>query len=90
MPVSSEIYLSLLFFADPLNTCEDLLGHKSLLSTQIYVHLEAKLFDQLENEYNVRRARSIKGMMALAAVGFSKFDQVGDVHLYRKPKKAED
>ena len=69
---------------------KELLGHKSLLSTQIYVHLEAKLFDQLENEYNVRRARSIKGMMALAAVGFSKFDQVGDVHLYRKLKTAED
>ena len=66
------------------------LGHKSLISTQIYIHLDEKLFQQLNNEFIVRRAVSIKGMMTLAAVGFEKFDQVGDVHLYRKPKDGEE
>jgi len=66
------------------------LGHKSLISTQIYIHLDEKLFQQLNNEFIVRRAVSIKGMMTLAAVGFEKFDQVDDVHLYRKPKGSEE
>lgn len=69
---------------------KELLGHKSLLSTQVYVHLEKKLFEQLQSEYLVRRARSIKGCLALAAVGFTKFDEVGAVHLYRKQKTADD
>ncbi|TET20161.1 hypothetical protein E3J74_04040 [Candidatus Bathyarchaeota archaeon] len=63
---------------------------KSLISTQIYIHLEEKLFQQLNNEFIVRRAVSIKGMMTLATVGFEKFDQVDDVHLYRKPKGSEE
>ena len=66
------------------------LGHKSLISTQIYIHLDEKLFQQLNSEFIVRRAVSIKGMMTLAAVGFEKFDQVDDVHLYRKPKDSEE
>ena len=68
---------------------KEMLGHKTVKSTEVYIHLEQKLFEALESEYEVRRARSIKGMLALAAVGFERFDQVGDVHLYKKPKAAE-
>jgi len=69
---------------------KELLGHKRLTSTQIYIHLEEKLFQQLKNEFIVRRTVSIKGMMALAAVGFEKFDEVDGVHLYRKPRPSEE
>lgn len=75
-------------FRSIMHTAE-FLGHKSVANTQIYVHIHAKLFKQLESEYEVRRARSIKGMMALAAVGFEKYDQVRDIHLYKKPKTAK-
>lgn len=70
---------------DPYHV-KQLLGHKTLKSTEIYIHLEEKLFQQLPMEYVVRRATSIKGMMALAAVGFEKFDEKDGVHLYRKPR----
>jgi len=69
---------------------KELLGHKTVLSTEIYIHLEEKLFQQMRSDFIVRRAVSIKGMMALAAVGFEKFDEVNSVHLYRKPKSAEN
>ena len=68
---------------------KEMLGHKTVKSTEIYIHLEAQLFESLESEYEVRRARSIKGMLALAAVGFTKFDEIEGVHLYKKPKAAE-
>ncbi|MEA2090121.1 MAG: hypothetical protein U9O89_05125 [Thermoproteota archaeon] len=45
-----------------------------------------KLFKEQKDEYIVRRAVSIKGMLALAAAGFTKFDEANGVHLYRKPK----
>jgi integrase len=63
------------------------LGHKKLSSTEIYINLEETLFQQIPNEFIVRRAVSAKGMMSLAAVGFEKFDEVNGVHLYRKPKE---
>lgn len=68
---------------------KEMLGHKTVKSTEIYIHLEAQLFESLESEYEVRRARSIKGMLALAAVGFQKFDEVDGVHLYKKPRAVD-
>lgn len=68
---------------------KQMLGHKTVKSTEIYIHLEAQLFESLESEYEVRRARSVKGMMALAAVGFEKFDEIEGVHLYKKPRACE-
>ena len=68
---------------------KEMLGHKTVKSTEIYIHLEAQLFESLESEYEVRRARSVKGMMALAAVGFEKFDEIEGIHLYKKPKAVE-
>jgi len=65
------------------------LGHKKLTSTEIYIHLEEKLFDQLGSEFIVRRAVSVKGIMALAATGFEKFDVVNGIHLYKKPKNTQ-
>jgi integrase len=64
------------------------LGHKKLTSTEIYIHLEEKLFEQLSSEFIVRRAVSVKGMMVLAAAGFEKFDEINGIHLYKKPKMA--
>lgn len=65
---------------------KQLLGHKTVQSTEIYIHLEETLFQQLESEYVVRRAMSVRGMMALASVGFEKFDETNGIHLYRKLK----
>lgn len=69
---------------------KELLDHKTVKSTDIYIHLEKEYFKQSKNDFIVRRAVSIKGMMALAAVGFEKFDEADGVHLYKKPKSVPD
>ena len=69
-----------------LKHVQRVLGHKTSQSTDIYVHIEEQLFENLPKEYIVRRAVSVKGCMRLAAMGYEKFDDVNGIHLYRKPR----
>ena len=63
---------------------QKLLGHKSILNTQIYEHIEEALFKKPSDEFIVKTARTVEEATKLAEVGFEYWDTVEEVHIYRK------
>jgi len=62
-----------------------MLGHKHLLSTEVYVHLAEELFSNPKDmKFITRAAVNAKGCRMLAEAGFEKFDEINGVHLYRR------
>ncbi|MCK4826392.1 tyrosine-type recombinase/integrase [bacterium] len=62
-----------------------MLGHKHLLSTEVYVHLAEELFsDPKDAKFTTRAAANARGCRMLAEAGFEKFDEINGVHLYRR------
>ena len=62
------------------------LGHKSVLSTQIYVNIEASLFLQTTDEWTSKAATTQEEIMQLIDVGYTKADEIHGIHIYRKRK----
>ena len=66
---------------------KQLLGHKNLSSTMIYIDMEKAIYGEEEhNEYITRAATSVKGARALIEASFEKADEIDGVHIYRKRK----
>ncbi len=66
---------------------KQLLGHKNLSSTMIYIDVEKAIYGEEENnEFITRAATSVKGARALIEAGFEKADEIDGVHIYRKRK----
>jgi integrase len=61
------------------------LGHKSINNTLIYIDLEATLYNT-KDEYTCKGATTKEEIMQLAEQGFTKFDEIDGIHLYRKRK----
>jgi len=62
-----------------------MLGHKHLLSTEVYVHLAEELFSNPKDmKFITRAAVNTRGCRMLAEAGFEKFDEINGVHLYRR------
>jgi hypothetical protein len=47
-----------------------LLGHKQIRNTLKYIHLEAMLFNEINNQYVTKVANNVKESCALVEVGF--------------------
>jgi integrase len=63
-----------------------LLGHRSVLSTQIYINMEQAIFSGSANEYHVKAVSSIEEATALLQVGFEYVTDIDGKKLFRKRK----
>ena len=63
-----------------------LLGHRSVLPTQIYINMEQAIFSGTANEYHVKAVSTVKEATALLAVGFEYVTEVDGKKLFRKRK----
>jgi len=62
------------------------LGHKKSDNTLLYVQLDQKLFNESQDEFIVKTARTPEECTKLIEVGFQLADTMGGIHLYRKRK----
>ena len=62
-----------------------LLGHKSIMTTQIYVNLDKMAFGE-SNEYIVKVASTVDDALKLLEVGFEYVTEMDKVKLFRKRK----
>ena len=66
---------------------KQLLGHKSLSSTMIYIDIEKALYgDHQNDEFISRVATSLKGSRALIEAGFEYVTDIDDYKLFKKRK----
>jgi integrase len=68
-----------------LVTVQRLLGHKSILNTQLYVNLEQAIFEA-NDQYNVKLASNIDEACKLLEVGFEYVTEMDGKKLFRKRK----
>jgi integrase len=64
---------------------KQILGHKSIMSTMIYINLEAALFN-FTDEWTCKTAKTPEEAIQLIQTGFEKADTMGEIHIYRKRK----
>lgn len=65
---------------------KEVLGHKSIQNTLIYVHMEKALFQNVSDEFTVKTAKTLEEAVKLAEVGFEYWDTIDGIHVYRKRK----
>ena len=63
----------------------DMLGIVNPWVVQVYIQL-AQAISLRESDYDVKQARNAEEAVELGSIGYEKFDEFGDVHLYRKLK----
>ena len=63
-----------------------LLGHRSVLPTQIYVNVEQAMFAENANEYHVKAVSTVEEAKALIEVGFEYVTDMDGKKLFRKRK----
>jgi hypothetical protein len=62
-----------------------LLGHKSILNTQLYVNLEQAIFE-FNDQYEVKLASTVDEAVKLVEVGFEYITEMDGKKLFRKRK----
>jgi hypothetical protein len=65
---------------------QQLLGHKDIKSTLIYINLEQALFHTATDEWIVKTAKTIEESIKLLEVGFEHVTDQDGLKLYRKRK----
>jgi len=63
-----------------------LLGHRSLMSTQIYINMERAIFSENDQEFHVKVAENLDEACKLLAVGFEFVTDLEGKKLFRKRK----
>jgi integrase len=61
-------------------------GHRNINNTMKYIHLEQKLFNDVQDDFIVKTAKTSEEAAKLIEVGFQLEDTINDVHLYKKRK----
>jgi hypothetical protein len=64
---------------------QKLLGHKSVLNTQIYVNLEQAIFE-INEDYEIKTAETLDDACKLLEVGFEYVTDMEGKKLFRKRK----
>ncbi len=62
-----------------------LLGHKSVLNTQLYVNLEQAIFE-FNDQYEVKLASTVEEAVKFVEVGFEYVTEMDGKKLFRKRK----
>ena len=70
---------------DPLYVM-NFLGHNDLRSTLIYINLEKVIFNEQNDEFHVKVAKSLEDACKLAEVGFEYFTTIDGTQILRKRK----
>jgi len=70
---------------DPYHV-KQLLGHKSLRNTEIYINLERTIFEPSSNEYTVKIAKAPDEIKSLLDAGFEYVCNKEDLVFLRKRK----
>lgn len=65
---------------------QQVLGHRDIKSTMIYINLEQALFNISNDEFHVKTAKTVEEACKLAETGFEYFDTIDTIHIYRKRK----
>jgi len=66
---------------------QQFLGHKSIENTQLYIQLDKKLFQNIqEDNFIIRAVNTIEEATKLGEVGFEPFMVIQGVQLMRKRK----
>jgi integrase len=65
---------------------QQILGHRDIKSTMIYINLEQALFSVSSDEFHVKTAENADEACRLAEAGFEHFDTIDKIHIYRKRK----
>jgi integrase len=65
---------------------QQILGHRDIKSTMIYITLENALFQNTNEEYTIKTAKTVQEASDLLTVGFEYVTDMGDVKLFRKRK----
>jgi hypothetical protein len=65
---------------------QQILGHRSIKSTMIYINLENALFQNPSDEFHVKTARTIEEATKLIEVGFEFVVKHEDTMIFRKRK----
>jgi hypothetical protein len=72
--------------AHDIERAKRMLGHKSILNTDICVHLEELHFESIEEEYHVRVAENPEEIKVLLETAFEYACSKGDLMFFRKRK----
>jgi len=65
---------------------KNILGHKAIKSTMIYINLESALFQAKSDEFTVRVARTLDEACQLLEVGFDYVTDMEGAKLFRRRK----
>lgn len=65
---------------------KEFLGHQSVKSTEIYIHIDKMLSNYTNDEYTSVAAKTAEEAMKLINEGFTKADEFDGLHIYRKRK----
>ena len=65
---------------------QQLLGHRDIKSTMLYITLEQQLFQNTNDEFHVRVAKTTEDIKALLEVGFEYILEKDGLHFFRKRK----
>jgi len=65
---------------------KQLLGHKSIKNTMVYINLEAALFQAQNNEFTVKVAKTLDDACSLVEGGFDYVADMDGSKIFRKRK----
>jgi integrase len=65
---------------------QQVLGHRDIKSTMIYIHLEHALFNTASDEFHVKTANTVAEACKLVEVGFEYVTTIDNVQVFRKRK----
>jgi hypothetical protein len=63
-----------------------ILGHKSIQSTEAYIHLEEMLYQETSDQFTVKVADTLEDAVKLMEVGYEDHAEVEGHKLFRKRK----
>jgi hypothetical protein len=65
---------------------KEILGHKNINNTLIYINLERAIFKTSSDEFTVRAVKSVDGACKLVEVGFEYVTEIDGKKIFRKRK----